>query len=60
MTLWLHQPFTITPQLESNCWSSRISVADKNRLSRLGWPLEPVGLVGDGRMEAKLSSLLEN
>ena len=50
------------------CWGSGVSVADRKRLdglikkasSVLGCPLEPVQVVGERRMTAKLSSMLEN
>ena len=50
------------------CWGSSISAADGKRLNRLvrkasyvlGSPLDTVEVVGDRRMAAKLSSLLDN
>ena len=50
------------------CWGSSISAADRKRLNRLvrkassvlGSPLDTVEVVGDRRMAAKLSSLLDN
>ena len=50
------------------CWGSSISTADRKRLDRLikrassvlGSPLDPVQVVGDRRMLARLASMLEN
>ncbi|KAI4884202.1 hypothetical protein NFI96_027037, partial [Prochilodus magdalenae] len=50
------------------CWGSSISTADRKRLDQLlkragsvlGSPLDPVQVVGDRRMLAKLASTLEN
>ena len=50
------------------CWGSSISAADRKRLNKLvkkassvlGCPLDPVEVVADRRMIAKLSSLMDN
>ena len=50
------------------CWGSSISTADRKRLNKLirrassvlGCPLDTVEVVGDRRMVAKLSSLMDN
>ncbi|CAI5670812.1 unnamed protein product [Oreochromis niloticus] len=50
------------------CWGGSISAGDRKRLNRLiqrassvlGCPLDPVEVVSDRRMAAKLSSLLDN
>ena len=51
------------------CWGSSVSTADRKSLNRLvkkkassalGCPLDPVEVVGERRMMAKLSSLMEN
>ena len=50
------------------CWGGNISAGDRKRLNRLirrassvlGRPLDPVEVVSDRRMVAKLSSLLDN
>nr|XP_054594642.1 RNA-directed DNA polymerase from mobile element jockey isoform X1 [Nothobranchius furzeri] len=50
------------------CWGSSISAGDRKRLNRLirrassvlGCPLDPVEVVSDRRMTAKLSSMLNN
>ncbi|KAL3987990.1 autism susceptibility protein [Sarotherodon galilaeus] len=50
------------------CWGGSISAGDRKRLNRLirrassvlGCPLDPVEVVSDRRMVAKLSSLLDN
>ncbi|KAL3987642.1 hypothetical protein ACER0C_014757 [Sarotherodon galilaeus] len=50
------------------CWGGNISAGDRKRLTRLirrassvlGCPLDPVEVVSDRRMVAKLSSLLDN
>ena len=50
------------------CWGSSISTADRKRLDRLirrassvlGYPLDPVEVVGQRRMMVKLSSLMDN
>ena len=50
------------------CWSSSITAADRKRLDKLikkassvlGCPLDSVQVVGERRMIAKLSSLMDN
>ncbi|KAI3355124.1 hypothetical protein L3Q82_017997 [Scortum barcoo] len=64
MTLWWHQAIFYGIV----CWASSITDRDRRRMDRLvrrassvlGCPLDSVEVVGNGRMMAKLSSLLNN
>ncbi|TWW68787.1 hypothetical protein D4764_19G0005850 [Takifugu flavidus] len=69
LTTWILDYLTQRPQfVRIVCWSSSITDRDRKRMDRLvrrassvlGCPLDSVEVVGNGRMMAKLSSMLNN